>query len=103
MLVLATALASADNRVGLWTFLVLFAARISAKLNVYLGVPNLSDELMPEPVRHLKSYFAKRAMNFPFPGLGHRADVRVGLLDRARHCHAGGRARRGRVCASWPR
>lgn len=47
------------NRTGLWTFLVLFFARISAKLNVYVGVPNLSDGLLPRPVAHLRSYFAQ--------------------------------------------
>lgn len=66
-LVIVTALSGAENQIAVWTFLILFAARISAKLNVYLGVPNLSDDLMPAPVRHLRSYFAKRAMNFLFP------------------------------------
>lgn len=55
------------NQAGLWTFLVLFAARISAKLNVFLGVPNLSEEMLPAPVAHLRSYFAKRPMNLLFP------------------------------------
>lgn len=58
---------NAPNQTGLWTFLVLFAARVSAKLNVYLGVPNFTDEIMPAPVSHLKSYFAKRWMNLMFP------------------------------------
>jgi putative photosynthetic complex assembly protein 2 len=47
----------APNAFGLWTFLVLFFARISAKLNVYLGVPNINVEFLPEPVRHLASHF----------------------------------------------
>ncbi|MEM7423193.1 MAG: putative photosynthetic complex assembly protein PuhE, partial [Pseudomonadota bacterium] len=52
---------------GLWTFLILFVARISAKLNVYFGVPNLSHEMLPAPVAHLKGYFANRRMNWVFP------------------------------------
>ncbi len=55
------------NQVGLWTFLVLFGARISAKLNLYLGAPNLAEELIPPHLAHLKSYFRKDAMNPLFP------------------------------------
>ncbi|MEL7089653.1 MAG: DUF3623 family protein, partial [Planctomycetota bacterium] len=36
---LGTAVWHAPDHTGLWTFLILFFARISAKLNVYLGVP----------------------------------------------------------------
>ncbi|MFK7941856.1 MAG: putative photosynthetic complex assembly protein PuhE [Paracoccaceae bacterium] len=58
---------NAPDQTGLWTFLILFAARISAKLNVYFGVPNLSHEMMPESVAHMKTYFANRSMNWLFP------------------------------------
>ncbi|MEO1491622.1 MAG: putative photosynthetic complex assembly protein PuhE [Pseudomonadota bacterium] len=57
----------APEQTGLWTFLILFIARISAKLNVYLGVPNLSHEMLPSAVAHMKSYFANRRMNWLFP------------------------------------
>lgn len=55
------------NQVGLWTFLVLLAARVSAKLNLFLGVPNIAEELIPESLAHLKSYFSNRPMNLLFP------------------------------------
>jgi len=55
------------NQVGLWAFLVLFFARISAKLNVFLGVPNLTESFIPDCLAHLKSYFRRRAMNLFFP------------------------------------
>lgn len=55
------------NQVGLWTFLLLFLARISAKLNLFLGVPNVAEELIPESLAHLKSYFRNRPMNLLFP------------------------------------
>jgi putative photosynthetic complex assembly protein 2 len=55
------------NRTGLWTFLVLFFARISAKLNVYLGVPSFSDDLLPAAVGYLKSYFAQAPWNRLMP------------------------------------
>lgn len=57
----------AANTFGMWTFVVLFAARITAKLNVYLGVPNINEEFLPSPVRHLSSHFRKSPMNGFFP------------------------------------
>jgi putative photosynthetic complex assembly protein 2 len=41
--------------------------RISAKLNIFLGVPNLTDELLPPRLSYLKSYFRKRRFNVLFP------------------------------------
>jgi putative photosynthetic complex assembly protein 2 len=57
----------APNRVALWTFLVLWSMRLSAKLNLFLGVPNLGEKLLPAHLRYLKSFFTKRSMNFLFP------------------------------------
>ena len=55
------------NKVGLWTFLILFGMRLSAKLNVFLGVPNLSEEFLPPHLGFLKSYFGRKPMNGLFP------------------------------------
>jgi putative photosynthetic complex assembly protein 2 len=55
------------NRVGLWTYAVLWAMRLSAKLNLFLGVPNLGEKFLPAHLQYLKSFFKKRAMNFLFP------------------------------------
>jgi putative photosynthetic complex assembly protein 2 len=57
----------AANPVGFWTFAILFSARVSAKLNVYLGVPNINIEFLPAPVRHLASHFRTAPMNGFFP------------------------------------
>ncbi len=51
------------NPVGLWTFLVLWVMRSSAKLNVFLGVRNLGEAFLPEHLRYLQTYFARRPMN----------------------------------------
>ena len=59
--------AGAPNRFGLWTFLVLFIARISAKLNLYLGVPYVNVEFLPSTLAHLPSYFRRDRMNNFFP------------------------------------
>nr|AAF24265.1 Orf292 [Cereibacter sphaeroides] len=52
---------------GLWTFLVLFVARVSAKLNLYLGVPYINVEFLPSTLAHLSSYFRHTRMNRFFP------------------------------------
>lgn len=55
------------NPVAAWTFGVLFTMRISAKLNIFLGVPNLTDEFFPPHLAHLKTYLPKRPMNALMP------------------------------------
>ncbi len=66
-LLLVLVSSGAANTFGMWTFVVLFAARITAKINVYLGVPNINEEFLPSPVRHLSSHFRKAPMNGFFP------------------------------------
>jgi putative photosynthetic complex assembly protein 2 len=55
------------NQVGTWTFAVLWAMRTSAKLNLFLGVRNLSEEFLPAHLVYLQSYFRRRPMNLLFP------------------------------------
>lgn len=55
------------NKVGAWTFVVLWLMRWSAKLNLFLGVPNLNENWLPEHLRYLKTYMSKRGMNLLFP------------------------------------
>ena len=57
----------APNRVGAWTLLILAAMRLSAKLNLFLGVANLGEQFLPPHLRYLKSFFRRRPMNFLFP------------------------------------
>nr|WP_308916306.1 putative photosynthetic complex assembly protein PuhE [Jannaschia sp. LMIT008] len=57
----------APNRFGLWTFAILYAARISAKLNLYLGVRKVAVEFIPTPLRHLPSHFRVARINWLFP------------------------------------
>ena len=57
----------APNQIGAWTFLVLLVARLSAKLNIFLGVPNFTDEFFPDHLRYLTSYLRKSPMNAMFP------------------------------------
>lgn len=55
------------NQAGPLAFALLFVMRLSAKLNLFLGVPSLSDEVFPEHLDYLKSYFRRRACNPLFP------------------------------------
>jgi len=57
----------APNQFGVWTFLALWWMHSSAKLNVYFGVPNLNEELLPEHMLHLVSFMRRRPMNLFFP------------------------------------
>lgn len=56
------------NQTGLWTFGLLYVARLSTKLNLFLGVRNLGEAMLPAHLTHLRSFFRQRRMNpfFPF-------------------------------------
>lgn len=62
----------APNQIGTWTFMVLWAMRTSAKLNLFLGVRNLSVEFLPPHLAYMESFFLRRPMNWllPFSVLG---------------------------------
>lgn len=50
------------NPTGAYAFGLLLIFRLSSKLNIYWGVPNLSDELLPPNLVYLKSYFGVRRL-----------------------------------------
>ena len=55
------------NPVGAWCFGILFVARISAKLNLFFGVPKFNVEFLPDHLAHLPSHFKIAQMNWFFP------------------------------------
>lgn len=55
------------NQVAAAAFAMLFAMRLSAKLNIFLGVPNLTVDFLPAHLAYLKSYFRARVFNPLFP------------------------------------
>lgn len=57
----------APNRMAMATYLVLFLARIFAKLNLYFGVPRINTEFVPDQLAHLKSYFRRGPVTLAFP------------------------------------
>lgn len=50
------------NPTGAYTFALLLIFRLMSKLNIYRGVPNMSDELLPAHLDYLKTYFGPRKL-----------------------------------------
>lgn len=71
---------NAPNQIGTWTFLVLWVMRTSAKLNLFYGVRNLSEEFLPAHLTYMASYFKRRSMNAFFPFSVLAAGIVLGLL-----------------------
>ncbi len=57
LLVMAAATWGKPNQTATLTFMLLFVMRLSAKFNIFAGVPHLSTEMMPDHMRYLASYF----------------------------------------------
>ncbi len=58
--VIAAATWNQPNQTATLTFVLLFVMRLSAKFNIFAGVPHLSTEMMPDHMRYLASYFRIR-------------------------------------------
>jgi len=48
---------NAPNQIGAMVFVLMFGLRLSSKINLFVGVPNTTTEMMPEHLGYLKSYF----------------------------------------------
>lgn len=55
------------NQAAWITFVILWVMRLSAKLNLFLGVRNLNEHFLPAHLAYLHSYFRHRRMNGLFP------------------------------------
>lgn len=51
----------AENQVATATFAALWAMRLSTKLNIFLGVRNLTEEFIPLHLQYLRSFFRQGA------------------------------------------
>jgi putative photosynthetic complex assembly protein 2 len=71
---------NAPNQTGMWAYLVLWTMRQSAKLNLFLGVRNLSEEFLPDHLRYMKCFFRRKPMNVLFPFSVTGATVVAGML-----------------------
>jgi putative photosynthetic complex assembly protein 2 len=59
LLVLTHLTLNAPNPFAALTFATLFFARVSAKLNLFLGAPRIHTEFLPRPLAHIASHFRK--------------------------------------------
>ncbi len=57
----------AENLWGLWSYLLLWGMHLSARLNVFLGVRNVSEEFVPAHMSILKGFLNRKPMNLLFP------------------------------------
>lgn len=94
VVLLAALTLNAENQVGLWTLVVLWLMRWSAKLNIFLGVRNLHVEFWPEHLAYLQSFTRQRPMNALFPLSIAAAAVFIFLLVDAAMSSAPGSAQR---------
>jgi putative photosynthetic complex assembly protein 2 len=57
----------AMNWIGFWTYLVLLVMQNSAKPNVFLGVRNFSEQLLPAHLGFMQGFTTRKPMNLLFP------------------------------------
>ncbi len=67
LIALWTYASGTDHAFGFWTYATLYGARISAKLNLYFGVPRINTEFLPRALSHLASHFRISRLNWVFP------------------------------------
>jgi putative photosynthetic complex assembly protein 2 len=53
---------NAVNQIGATVFVLMFAMRLISKINLFVGVPNSTSEMLPEQLAYLKSYFGPSRM-----------------------------------------
>ncbi len=53
---------NAPNQIGATVFVLMFAMRLISKINLFIGVPNSTSEMLPEHLTYLKSYFGRNRM-----------------------------------------
>jgi putative photosynthetic complex assembly protein 2 len=80
--VLAALTFGQPNRVALWTYLVLWGMHESAKLNLFFGVPNLGEGMLPQHLAYLTSYMRRGSMTLFFPVSVSAATVVAVLLHQ---------------------
>ena len=55
----------APNQLGAMTFALLWVMRLSAKLNIFAGVPNSGTDILPPHLYYLKSYYGPNRLAWP--------------------------------------
>ncbi|HEX2911390.1 MAG TPA: putative photosynthetic complex assembly protein PuhE [Chloroflexia bacterium] len=55
------------NDTGLWAFMILHWTHQSAKINIFLGISNLTTEYLPDNLKYMAQYFSQKPLNAFFP------------------------------------
>lgn len=50
------------NQIGATVFVLMFGMRLISKINLFVGVPNSTSEMLPDQLAYLKSYFGPNRM-----------------------------------------
>jgi putative photosynthetic complex assembly protein 2 len=53
---------NAPNQIGATVFVLMFGMRLTSKINLFMGVPNTTSEMLPEHLAYLKTYFGRNRM-----------------------------------------
>ncbi len=67
VIVFAVAIYVSGNATALWCFVMLWLMHLSARLNVFLGARNVSEDFVPAHMDILKGFLRRRTMNPLFP------------------------------------
>lgn len=55
------------NKIGATVFVLMFAMRLTSKINLFVGVPNSTAEMLPEHLAYLKTYFGRNRLTVLLP------------------------------------
>jgi putative photosynthetic complex assembly protein 2 len=58
---------NAPNQIGATVFVLMFAMRLISKINLFVGVPNSTSEMLPEQLAYLKTYFGANRLTVLLP------------------------------------
>lgn len=53
---------NAPNQIGATVFVLMFGMRLISKINLFVGVPNSTSEMLPDQLAYLKTYFGPSRM-----------------------------------------
>jgi len=53
---------NAPNQIGASVFVLMYVLRLSSKINLFVGVPNTTTEMLPVHLSYLKSYFGRNRL-----------------------------------------
>ncbi len=67
VIIFAIAIWATSNQAATWCFVMLWLMHLSARLNVFLGVRNVSADFVPDHMEVLKGFLRQRNMNPLFP------------------------------------